>query len=133
MNKIESFFKDKIDWKFYNFLVDRLTKYEDETGIKVLVSVCVDKSADFGDGHIIYDPYKLEIGDGVSAYMDVDNINWYVIAYNKNGLFYLVNIYHDEHMTHEVKVAQTDIIYDYIKDKSVQIPCGFAILVVKPK
>lgn len=38
-NTVEEFYKDKIDWKFYNYLIDKMTVYED-AGYTVIITVC---------------------------------------------------------------------------------------------
>ncbi len=96
LNKTEEFFKDKIDWKFINYLIDRTTKYED-LGYYVDINVVVRLSGDinnYSDYYAIYqinDKYYPLISD--SFYYNIINY------YNKYGIFYEISIYRDSDIT----------------------------------
>ena len=47
----KEYFDDKIDWRFLNYLIDNLTKYEDEGN---LFSICVNLEINARESWIVY-------------------------------------------------------------------------------
>jgi len=133
MSRMEAFFKDKIDWKFYNYLIDRLTKYEDKTGNYFSISICVDASKRFINGYYIYNTYRLEIGEKSGYDTEAMNIDPYVKMYNENGLFYNIELKGENYLTYDEKIKEIDIVFDYIKDRSIKVNTSISFLVVQPK
>lgn len=83
MRTFEGYFKERIDWKFYNYLLDKATKYADE-GYNINVSVFV--AAKYKDEIT----YFSEVYDGsVYTGRDIDNG---VGHYRGGGLFYDIEI-----------------------------------------
>lgn len=92
--KVEEYFKSKIDWKIYNFLLDRVTEYED-IGIP---NICVEVMYRYD----IYDDNKgtTEYHWLYKWYMDENdyvntNLNHLKTQYEKYGLYYSIIIYED--------------------------------------
>lgn len=119
MDKIEEYFKDLIDWKFYSYLREKLTPYED-MGIKAEICVCVKT----GKYHTwIY-------GSHVNDFNRNNLAGWEVFgAHRTHGLYYTVFIYDDE--GNEIKDI-TEEYYQKIKNKVLRFPGdGILNLVLK--
>lgn len=117
MSVIKDFFKAQINWKSYNNLIERLTKYED-AGHHVRLSIC-----------ILYGPYTMN-GNCYQAYYlpiynekteldiftegyanDVDlKIEELKEYFYEHGLFYKLGIYNSvneyEHISNEEKIIE---------------------------
>lgn len=87
-NWVETYFKDKIDWKRFNSLCDKLTKYEDKGYVvNIRISVYDDSGFTGMEGYyVIYFHYN----DG-GIYID-SLLDQKIQAYKKNGFYYMVKI-----------------------------------------
>ncbi len=122
MLNIESFFKDKIDWKFYNYLIDRFTDYED-LGYVMLIDISVTLNS---DDQLIYNSDKRYCSYSLS-YM-----NLVIKSYNTHGLFYNCYIYDktDYHFA-DRKIAQ--LFKDKIENKCKYLKGSEYIIYCQPK
>lgn len=102
--KGEQYFKDKIDWKFYNALLDRLIKCEDDE-IKCELEVRENYSEDMDNYRIIY-LYK----QGTEQYMNHYVTNTDISKHEKYGLnlVYTMWIYSREYLTKFAKEFKCD-------------------------
>lgn len=123
LNRIKTYFKDKIDWKFYEYLVYKITPLLDN-GKLVSISIC----SDF-DRFIIYDNEFGFINDGtanrqeyIKSFVHLNNKTLEEF-YELNGLFY--QIFATQEFIHLVAPATSDDvvilnqIWDAIKDKCI--------------
>ena len=123
LNRIKTYFKDKIDWKFYEYLIYKITPLIDQ-GKLIDISICVDF-----DRFIIYDNEFGFINDGTPnrqaylksfVYLDNDTIEDY---YKITGLFYQIYV-RQEFISLGAPATSDDIvtlnkIWDLIEDKCV--------------
>ncbi len=64
--EIEKFFKSKIDWKFYYYILDRFSEFEDlDSSLKLQLSILVSYC----------DTYQIEIFNNISNYSKSAYIN----------------------------------------------------------
>ena len=112
----EKNFSDKIDWKFYNFLIATLEDYK-VAGLIPIVSVST-KSTNNSYEKV------FESGHGYIDTTDIEVLNYW---YNKSGLFYRISI------VGEIDDTLSKEIFSKIKSKSIKIRDKYkTILTVKP-
>lgn len=121
INDTEVYFRNKIDWKFYNYLEYKLTTIQDsgyESKILVMVS-------DF-----IYVDYIYTSDNNYADYIN-SSLEDVINMYNNNGLYYAVSI-----KSKNTDVIESDKINEYfdtIKNKASRIYLDrYNFLIVKP-
>ena len=100
------FFADKIDWKFFNFLMDRTTKYQD-IGCSVKVSVLIKNGNSVNSEYTKVFCYYSSSNQSVyfDEFYDDKELKVVIPRYEKRGLFYGVSI----------DALRDDETYDYSK------------------
>lgn len=86
----EQLFKDKVDWKFYNFIKDRIIEYEDNGSlVEIRISVR-------GKSDISYRTVYKYITNDTDRFLNVfgkANLDFFKIQFDKYGLYYEVDIF----------------------------------------
>ena len=110
VNRAQRFFEDKIDWKFYNYLTDITTPYEDK-GYFVVIDIAT-YDYELNTKHIYF------MSDD-KQYKYLDNIfNVHVLEkyYNSNGLVYLIHVF-KSFEDGKIQYDKLEEIYNKIKSK----------------
>ena len=81
IDNIQVFFESKIDWKFFNFMIDKALMFEDE-GFGVMLYVFT------GDAAI----YKYETNKG-SRYVTATEPKTLIDSFKKNGIVYSIDVF----------------------------------------
>jgi len=106
-SSVENFFKDKINWKFLHFLIDKSTEIEDMGGV-VSISACVRNG---GINVPFYwqknEEYTGHLESLIEYYKSGKGIYYYIYVYRKVGT------YSDAQLTNEY--------FNKIKNKCVRI------------
>ena len=112
--KVEEFFKDKIDWKPFNFIQYVLTSYEDDNAeFDYRLSICI--MDDFDKEHnrhyiqLVYSVYSNGNTELKPEYHESD-YKYKVRMYNKNGIVYGIWV-------HNIPLNIRKEIYDKLKAK----------------
>ena len=85
---IESFFKDKIDWKLVNYITDIGTKYEDkEFAVRIRIVISDPRYKKLFEHSSYWLIWANNYNNRSDAY-----INDLIKSYNKYGLFYLFSV-----------------------------------------
>lgn len=98
MNRFEEYFKNKINWKLFNMLLDACTELEDESiWFSLDVSIINDKSiTNSGKYLFIYRYYTVLGGAANSSIKEYSKVDFMIgdsiASYNKNGLFYVLTL-----------------------------------------
>lgn len=106
----EEFFKDKINWRFYNFILNRLTIYED-MGFYTFIDINLDEL-------VIYSYNK-----GEQKYL-IHNINNSYSNTKPSDLEYLIYVSNSKKMdelTAYIKSKKPDINIEIHSDKMIKI------------
>lgn len=110
VNRAQRFFEDKIDWKFYNYLTDIITPYEDK-GYFVVIDIAT-YDYELNTKHIYF------MGDD-KQYKYLDNVfNAHILEkyYNSNGLVYLIYVFKNFE-DGKIQYDILDEIYNKIKSR----------------
>ena len=127
---LKNYFKDKIDWKFYNYLMMKVTKYQDN-GSDMILYVCLDLSEFNGDDSLFI--YQSEVGyqnpqlddEGTRNYFE--NItDWHLeFSHRKNGFVYVIDAYTDAHdmvnTENNLDRNAANNLWEEIKDKCIDL------------
>ena len=123
--KVEAFFKDKIDWKPFNFIQYVLTSYEDnDAEFDYRLSVCI--MDDFEKEHnrhyiqLVYNTYSNWSAELKPEYNESD-YKYKVRIYNKNGIVYGIWVHRiPENIRKEIYTKlQTKL--DIVQDDGVNV------------
>ena len=101
MFSTEEKFKNILDWKFINYLVNKITKYED-MGYYVLITVHTSDSfmQGFRDIYTYTNDTTLHNIGYYKTYSEQD-VNWTYKTYLESGIFYYIDIYDEDRVTNE--------------------------------
>ena len=101
MFSTEEKFKNILDWKFINYLVNKITKYED-MGYYVLISVHTSDSfmQGFRDIYSYTNDTTIHNIGYYTTYTEQD-VNWTYRTYLESGIFYYIDIYDEDRVTNE--------------------------------
>ena len=126
----EHLFKDKIDWKFYNFVKDRAIEYEDNGGL-VEIRISVRGKSDISY-RSVYKYITNEKDDFLNVFSQ-SNLEFFRTQYDKYGLYYEVDIFEKpEDRQIGIKSADdTDGFIDKMRDRCIIVD-DFPI-VLQPK
>ena len=106
---VKEFFKEKINWKFYNFLLYNLTKIEDENeNIKYNLSVAVMA------GDSTYANFHNIFSSGSYKESSETLTKAYIKAYNENELFYIIRFFKD--VDYMILNELHGLLYDKVLD-----------------
>ena len=117
IDNIKGFFESKIDWKFFNFMIDKAIKFEDE-GFGVMLSVFT------GDDIV----YKHETNKN-DRYITATETKTLIDSFKKNGIVYSIDVFNtisDRSFEWEYNIDKTLELY-----KSVKSRCKFIRFRVK--
>ena len=125
--KLIDLFKDKVDWKFFNYIIDRSFEFSDKYDVTFRFYICVN------DGRFskffIYFPDLEDNGDFIVD----DSMEEYIDNYKKSGIYYKIVAYSDG--THYNRKVM-DEYYEKIKNKCIDSRTDFSIqlssIIVKP-
>jgi len=138
-NPIREFFKDKINWKLFNFIETCMQQYND-SGYNLHIDVLVPSvGLKSSGGHDIYtnenevdtppEDYEGEYGDyehtNSNGYIDNGHCEHIIKLFNKNNLIYTIN------MTAKKKHEEDEGMYDIMDSIVSKIQSKFNIEVYK--
>jgi len=110
--ELKEYFNDKINWKAFNFLLQKITQFED-MGYRIALRICL-RNPEHQSGHFDMYTYNTDINKGeytTGRFYDFKDIVEY---YNNDKTIYYKISLHDEV---KQKKAIMDAIYDEIKNK----------------
>lgn len=123
---LKDYFQPRIDWKYYNYLIDKGTEFEDK-GYIVIVKICIKSDSYYDD---FFNNVK-GFNDNISRAALSD----YKRFYKKNGLYYVVNMYLNEQDAY-TETLSLNLSYEYVeKIKNNTSYCNISAKVIytKPK
>lgn len=132
--QIDKYIKDKIDWKFVNYISDNLTKFEDE-GYNSQVDI------------EIYDPIQRKVfhvyrfgcykGENMGRFITHEFVSEYKPLFEMYGLRFNIHIYGDyksDNYHPQIEVKLKEELYEKIKNKCTRLKSEETqyVLIVKP-
>jgi len=126
----EQLFKDKVDWKFYNFVKDRVIEYEDNGGL-VEIRISVRGKSDIAYRSIY--KYETNIQDRFLNVYGQVNLEFFKEQCGRYGLYYEVDIFENQ-KDKEISIKSdvyTNAFIDKMRDRCIIVD-DFPI-VLQPK
>ena len=125
---ISEFFKEKINWKFYNFLRDKLTPLEDNE-VMCYIKVSLPRSIENGEAKFSYYTifqYSYKSGDTGTYYAETTprDVNAFIAKYEEVGVIlycvYIAGVENREKYLNTIKKRYSDVkMYNY--DQNVML------------
>ena len=119
LKKVPLDIRKMVDWKDFNYLLDKLTVLEDK-GYNVYLAACIrmDKvhrpDFEFIYAYCNYENWE----DNVSSRNELFGME-YISSYQKNGIYYKVYIHNTKKWQHNLR--ELEDFFELVKDKYVNI------------